>query len=105
MSTATILGFLGDILTFTGGLILSLDALRRRKEFKKTSDTQKVVAQLSGIYLTQDNLRLFNNDSVELVAIRKSVWRAAWGTAIITLGFLCLLATRIVELVDRSPAP
>jgi hypothetical protein len=101
MSASTILGFSGDILTFAGGFVLSLDALWRKNEFRKTTDTQKVVARLSGINLTQQGLRLFDNNSVELVFIRRSVHRALWGTAIISTGFLCLLATRIVELFSH----
>jgi hypothetical protein len=100
MSASTILGFSGDILTFAGGFVLSLDALLRKNEFRKTTDTQKVVARLSGINLTQQGLRLFDNNSVELLFIRRSVHRALWGTAIITSGFLCFLTTRIVELLS-----
>lgn len=98
MSAPTILGVLGETLTFLGGIVLSLDALQRRNEFRKTTDLKTAVAALSGINLTQNGLSIFDNESVELLFIRRSVRRALWGTAIITSGFLCLLAARILEL-------
>lgn len=97
MSGLTILGLSGDILTFLGGLVLSIDALGRAREFKKTNDLQQAVAALAGINLTQNGLRIFDNESVELVFIRKFVRRAVWGTVLITSGFLCLLAIKILE--------
>jgi hypothetical protein len=103
MSGLTILGLSGDILTFVGGLVLSIDALRRASEFKRTTDLQKTVAALAGINLTQKGLYIFDDKSVELVFIRQSVRRAFWGIAIITSGFLCILATKIVESLAGRP--
>jgi hypothetical protein len=101
MSPSTILGLIGDALTFTGALILALDALRRQTEFRKTKQLQKAVESLDGIKLTQDGIVLLNNESVELVLIRQSVKRALWGAGILTLGFIFLLATRIIELIAQ----
>jgi hypothetical protein len=98
MTASTVLGLLGDLLTFGGGLVLSLDALQRAKDFKKTTALQQTVAKLVGIKLTSGGLRIFDNDSTELVFIRKSVRKAMWGTVIITSGFLCLLASKIIEI-------
>jgi len=99
MTPSIILGFLGDALTFGGGILLSLDALKRGREFKTTKGLQKAVANLHGIELTSGGVRIFDDDSTELLFIRKSVRRAKWGTVIITSGFLCLLASRIVEVL------
>ena len=97
MTPSIILGFLGDVLTFGGGIVLSWDALKRGKEFKKTKGLQEAVARLAGIDLRSGGVKIFDDDSTELLFIKKSVRRAKWGTVIITSGFLCLLASRIVE--------
>jgi len=97
MKGAMILGFLGDVLTFGGGIVLSWDALKRGKEFKQITGLQHAVAKLAGLRLTSGGISIFDDNSTELLFIRKSVRRAKWGTLIITCGFLCLLASRIVE--------
>ena len=97
MPLAAMLGFAGDSLTFVGGLILSLDALWRDWEFRKQKDLAGVVKQLKGIELTQDGIKLISGDAIERVFIRQSVRRALWGTILMTLGFIALLASRIVE--------
>jgi|SRR5882724_5663115 len=108
MSLTTILGLVGDALTFTGGLILALDALRREQEFRKTKELQKAVQSLKGIKLTQDGITLVNDQDVDLVFIRQSVLRSLKGVVILTLGFVSLLAARILEVIARlaehSPA-
>ena len=97
MSTSTLLGFAGELLTFAGGIILSLDALRRNREFTKTENLQTTVSRLAGIELTMNGVRLLGDDAVELVFIKKSVRRALLGTLIVTSGFLCLLAARLAD--------
>jgi len=101
MYLTTILGLIGDALTFTGGLILALDALRRETEFRRTKELKNAVESLDGIKLTQNGIVLLNDKAVELVFIRQSVRRALWGAAILTLGFVFLLATRVIELIGR----
>lgn len=99
MTPSMILGFLGDLMTFGGGILLSWDALQRGKEFKSISGLQKAVAKLAGINVTSGGITIFDNDSTELLFIRKSVRMAKWGTVIITAGFLCLLGSRIAEIL------
>jgi hypothetical protein len=97
MTLASLLGFAGDSLTFVGGFILSLDALRRDKEFRGQKALAGVVKDLTGIELTKDGIKLISGEAVERVFIRQSVRRAVWGTIIMTLGFIALLGSRIVE--------
>ena len=101
MSPSTILGLIGDALTFTGGLILALDAVRRQREFRKTKQLQETVKSLDGIKLTQDGISLLDDKAVELVFIRQSVRRAIYGAACLTIGFVFLLITRVVELIAQ----
>jgi hypothetical protein len=99
MTPSMILGFLGDSLTFGGGILLSWDALQRGSEFKKIKGLQTVVAKFAGIDIRSGGIKIFDDNSTELLFIRKSVRRAKWGTVIITCGFLCLLASRITEVL------
>jgi hypothetical protein len=99
MSLTAILGIVGDSLTFTGGVILAFDALRRETEFRRRKELDKAVESLKGIKLTQNGIVVLNDESTELVFIRQSVRRALWGAGILMIGFLFLLATRFAELV------
>jgi hypothetical protein len=97
MESATILGFAGDGLTFVGGLVLGIDAIWRESEFRKKKDWVETIHEFKNVQLTRQGVRLLGESSVELVFIRLSVWRSIWGTAIVTLGFLALLGSRILE--------
>jgi len=96
MSTATILGFVGDTLTFFGGVVLALDALEREREFRKQKEWADTVREFKGVELTRHGIRLLDEKSVELVFIRLSVRRSVWGTAIVAAGFLALLGARVL---------
>jgi hypothetical protein len=102
MTVATILGFAGDTLTFLGGLILAIDAVGRDREFTKQQELGKAVADLKSVELTKDGIKLTGAKSIEHVFIRQSVRRALWGTGIMTIGFISLLAARFMEAVGRA---
>jgi len=102
MTPAMMLGFAGDTLTFLGGLILSADALGREREFRKQKDWIETIKEFKGVELTRCGLRLLDENSVELVFIRLSVTRSIWGTVVVTLGFVALLASRILEAVTAT---
>jgi hypothetical protein len=97
MTPAMMLGFVGDTLTFLGGLILSMDALGREREFRKQKDWVATIKEFKGVELSRRGIRLLDENSVELVFIRLSVTRSIWGTVVVTLGFVALLASRILE--------
>jgi hypothetical protein len=101
MTVTIILGLVGDALTFTGGFILALDVLRREQEFRKTKALRKTVQSLKGIKLTQDGITLVNDQDVDLVFIRQSVLRSLKGVVFLTLGFVSLLAARIIEVIAQ----
>lgn len=81
---------------------MSLDALRRDREFKNQQQLGEVVDELKGIELTKDGIKLTGDKSIEHVFIRQSVRRALWGTAIMALGFILLLVSRSIEAVTRA---
>ncbi len=102
MSPATILGFAGDTLTFAGGLILSLDALGREREFRKQKDWLATIKEFKSVQLTRRGIRLLDEKSVELVFIRLSVHRSLWGTVLVTIGFVALLGSRVLEALAKA---
>jgi len=104
MTPAMLLGFAGDILTFLGGLILSVDALGREREFRKQKDWVATIKEFKGVELSRRGIRLLDENAVELVFIRLSVTRSIWGTVVVTLGFVALLASRILEVLARHGA-
>jgi hypothetical protein len=98
MSTMTVvLGVVGDTLTFIGGAVLAWDAIRREREFQKRKDMVAGLQDLKDINFVQNGIPLINEMAAELVFVRQSVRRSKWGAGILTLGFIFLLCTRIVE--------
>lgn len=102
MTPAMMLGFAGDTLTFLGGVILSVDALGREREYRKQKDWVQTIKEFKGVELTRRGIRLLDENSVELVFIRLAVTRSIWGTAIVTLGFVALLGSRVLEALART---
>ena len=82
--------------------MLAWDALRREKEFRRQKNWADVIKKLKGVELTKDGIRLVDAGAVELVFVRLSVRRSIWGTTIVTLGFVALLASRILETLARA---
>ena len=106
MTTATILGFLGDSLTFVGGAVLGWDALMRDREFKKQQQLGTVaLSDLKDIRIVSHGIKLTGPNDVERVFIRQSVRRALVGTIIMTSGFILLLCSRGCEARSHSAEP
>ena len=104
MHIHSIIGLLGDLLTFSGGLFLALDAVQKEKEFNKI---KRVAAALRTPYLAKlkveiEGLIISDDQDVERAFIRHSARKAVVGCVVLTLGFLLLLAARILEIANGS---
>jgi hypothetical protein len=93
-------GLAGDTLTFTGGLILALDALLKEREFTKSRKLTKTIESpfLAKVTLERNGISLKSEADVELAFIRISVRRAMYGSVTLCLGFVFLLVARLGEL-------
>jgi hypothetical protein len=99
MQIGAILGLIGDFLAFTGGLVLTLDAVSKEREFRRIKKITSVInspslarlkVDLSGVVIT-------NQDDVETAFVRNSAQKAIRGAALLTIGFLLIIAGRILE--------
>ena len=94
------LGILGSTLSFAGGAVLTLDALTIRKRIRAASGTaklQQVLAKMGRPDVLKDPLGkpLDSKVSIDLwLAARSLEWTRA-GLAMMTLGFLLDLASRL----------
>jgi len=98
MSLSGILGLLGDTLTFTGAVILALDALWREREFMRQKQMINMIKSLREVRLILHGIELVDSESANRVFIRQSVLRSVWGAAFLVLGFVCLLVARLIEM-------
>jgi hypothetical protein len=94
-------GLVGDVLTFCGGLILSLDALSREQEFKRIQTLAETIKDpmLARVKFTKEGIQLKTEKDAELVYIRRSTKRAKWGTLVVTAGFVLLVFVRLAEIL------
>ena len=102
MSASTIWGLCGDSLSFVGALILALDALLREREFSKQKQLIRMIKVLKEVRLTLRGIELVDEESANLVFIRQSVIRSLWGAGFLTVGFICLLVSRVFETLTTS---
>src|ERR1700690_1066011 len=99
LTAEIILGFVGDICTFAGGVLLSIDALGKHREFTKLKNLTDAVKDplLPKLNLTKAGISLKVKDDVKEVFIHRSVERALWGAVIVTIGFVFLIIARVFE--------
>lgn len=99
MSAGAWFGFFGDFLTFFGGIVLAVDAVREEKKFRKLRAWAETIAapELKGVILTFQGVKLKTGDDIELAFIRKSAKLALAGALILTIGFMCLFVSRCIE--------
>jgi hypothetical protein len=115
MSEGTAFGFLGDFLTFLGGLLLAIDAVLEERKLKrareKTHKWENTIKSpvLANVTLTREGIQLKTKDNVELSLdismVRRSSRRAALGAVILTLGFISLFVSRCLELKAEAIQP
>lgn len=99
MSAGAWFGFFGDFLTFLGGIVLAVDAVREEKKYRKLRAWAETIAapELKGVILTFQGVKLKTGDDIELAFIRKSAKLALAGALILTIGFMCLFVSRCIE--------
>lgn len=99
MSAGALFGFLGDFLTFSGGIVLAVDAVREEKKLRKLRDWAKTIdaPELKGVIMTLQGVKLKTGEDIELAFVRKSAKLALTGTVILTVGFMCLFVSRCME--------
>ena len=100
----SLVGLVGDSLTFIGSALLALDAILKERGFNRSKSLLETITNpaLAKVTLERNGIVLKNEDDVELLLIRSSVRRGIWGgNCILTIGFLCLSIARFDE--PRTP--
>jgi hypothetical protein len=95
-----IIGLVGDLLTFTGGLLLAIDVAQKEREFSKIKAVSSSIESpfLAKIKIEMDGIILTDKDDVVRAFIHHSARKAFWGCILLSVGFLFLLSVRISEL-------
>jgi hypothetical protein len=93
------LGLLGSILTFSGGGILSLDALRAPRRIREMSGANQFLRILKAFGRGQslndkEGNTLDSSDALALWFAARSRWWARAGFLLMTAGFLCDILER-----------
>lgn len=102
MKLVSWLGLLGDLITFCGGLILAWDAWKGEKhanEAQKISDVLKSPAFARRIVVIK-GVNVNNPDEIERAFLHITSKNARLGIAVLAVGFLFLLAHRIIDLIN-----
>ncbi len=94
------IGMSGDVFTFLGGAILSLDAVNQYKEAQKKARVIRTLSQpgFDKLKIEIAGEPIETELDITLAFIRRSARVARYGFGILSLGCLLLIASRIVEL-------
>ena len=97
-----LLGLPFDVLSFAGGVILTLDALNKEREFKKIKKISRVVTSAGFQTLTVEveGEVVKGEQDVEVTFLRRSVRWARIGFGFVATGFLFLMASRMAEILE-----
>jgi hypothetical protein len=94
------LGLPGDVLSFVGGVILALDALNKEREFNKIKKITRVITspKFQTLTVEVEGEVVKDGQDVDLTFLRRSVRLARIGFSLVAVGFLFLMASRMVEI-------
>jgi hypothetical protein len=96
-------GIIGDFLTFVGGIILARDAILAVGHFSKEENTLNTVEKLGRqVPLeSKDKHPLQNSDDVRRMYLRLLAKGARRGALVLAVGYLFLLVTRVLEILEK----
>ena len=94
------LGLLGDFFTFLGGSFLAWDAIFSKSQHKRGRKYKLALTDplLAGRVIEIEGMDVEKPEEVDEVFIHFASRRAKIGFSLVTIGFLLLLAHRIIEL-------
>ena len=97
------IGLCGDILTFAGAVMLAIEALEREKEFntiRRSVETlgDKAIGQFRWSMRGLEVDAGPNSGNVKRVFLHRSARMAKYGCVVLAIGFLFLVAARVMEL-------
>jgi|HubBroStandDraft_6_1064221.scaffolds.fasta_scaffold2340950_1 hypothetical protein len=97
-------GLLGDLLTFTGGILLAWDVVQKERELQEIARVTSALKLPGMIGLNIEYRGVLIKSEIDIVHafIRRSARKAAWGCVFLAFGFLLLLVSRIIELGGPS---
>ncbi len=95
------LGLPGDVLSFVGGVILALDTLNKEREFNKIRKITRVITtpKFQTLTVEVEGEVVKDGQDVDLTFLRRSVRLARIGFSLVAVGFLFLMASRMVEIL------
>lgn len=96
----TVLGFLGDSLTFAGAITLLIKEFTSLREYQEVEAARRHLAEFDTPFVAADGMPIRNAEDLQTSVLMKNAKRARCGALLITLGFLFLLLTRFLETAD-----
>jgi len=95
-----ILGFAGDGITFLGGFLLAVKEAGEERRTRVVIGAKKALKawpELKDLGAEMEGLPVTDEDSVEIAVARGASRISRYGARILALGFVLLLASRILE--------
>jgi len=103
MDAHSVFGFIGDGVTFLSGLLLAWDAVVAEDEFVRFDAIVKGLKNpaMENVRVKIGDRVVENEKDVERVFRRKASKKALTGCVGLAIGFGCLLASRILEVLSH----
>ncbi len=99
-----IVGLFGDILTFSGGVILAYDAVHQERQYQQIRDWAATLTspELITLRVAMNGVAITDKEDVERAFIRHSSKRALNGLRVLVAGFALLLCSRVIEIAIQA---
>jgi uncharacterized membrane protein len=91
-------GLGGDAFTLVGGLLLAWDTVEKEEEVKKIEKIMGTLKAMTGLRVEIFGVAVKNEQDVVRAFIRRSARKAVWGCGLLAIGFLLLVASRLMEI-------
>ena len=95
------LGLAGDIMTFSGSIVLAWDVVQSEQQFKKAKTLADELGNgwLDQLPLRLEGLDLKNKTDIQLAFIRRTSRKAMAGFILLVIGFALLLSSRVTHVI------
>jgi hypothetical protein len=99
-----ILGLVGDVITFSGGLVLAIKEAgeeKRARERVGVANALENFPNLKKLTILIDETLIRNESDIEVAIASRASQRARWGGGLIAAGFVFLFVARVLEICSK----
>lgn len=99
MCLATSLLWIGNVISFLGGVVLALETVAREREVRKIHKVARMfeAPELTKLKYEVNGIVISDERDLEIAHLRVSKRRAYWGLAMLITGFVLVVIAELIK--------